>query len=126
HFHRPDAAIREAYRVLKPKGRLVLHVDSFTYREISEEQRAYHRVHYYVQNYFTIRSLGKILSDAGFVVNDYRYSFNSPLAHRLYKWGERRGFTGLSFLLMFPIGYPLVILSDYFMGKRDEGYDLYV
>src|SRR4051812_42175659 len=31
HFHRPDTAIGEAYRVLKPKGRLVLHVDSFTY-----------------------------------------------------------------------------------------------
>ena len=126
HFHNPDAAIREAHRVLKPKGRLVLHVDSLSYREISDAQREYHRVNYYVENYFTIRNLGKILTDSGFKVNEYKYSFNSPLTHRLYQWGERRGFTGLPFLLMFPFGYAAVKVSDRFLGKREEGYDLYV
>jgi ubiquinone/menaquinone biosynthesis C-methylase UbiE len=126
HFHDPAAAIREAHRVLKPKGRLVLHVDSLSYREISEAQREYHRVHYYVENYFTMVNLGKILRDAGFKINEHKYSFNSPITHRLYQWGERRGFTGVPFLLMFPLGYALVKLSDRLWGKREEGYDLYV
>jgi len=126
HFHDPAAAIREACRVLKPRGRLVLHVDSLSYREISDAQREYHRVHYYVENYFTMDNLGKILRDSGFKINEYKYSFNSPLTHRLYQWGERRGFTGLPFLMMFPIGYLMVKFSDRVWGKREEGYDLYV
>jgi len=126
HFHEPQAAIDEAYRVVKPGGTLVLHVDSFTYREITEEQRDYHRVHYYVENYFTIASLGRMLQAAGFRVEEYRYAFNSSLSHRLFQWGEKRGFTGLPFLLMFPAGYALCKLGDRFLGKREEGYDLFV
>ena len=37
-----------------------------------------------------------------------------------------RGFTGLPFLAMFPLGYPLVKISDRLWGKREEGYDLFV
>jgi SAM-dependent methyltransferase len=126
HFHNPQAAINEAFRVLKPGGRLVLHVDSFTYRETTPEVREHHRIHYYVQNFWTIQSLGRVLMTAGFRVNKYRYAFNSPLAHRLFVWGEMRGFTGLPFLAMFPIGYPLVKISDRLWGQPQEGYDLFV
>jgi SAM-dependent methyltransferase len=126
HFHDPQAAINEAWRVLKPGGSLVLHVDSFTYREITPAVREHHRVHYYVENFFTIKSLSRILNKASFDVDEYCYAFNSPIAHRLFVWGEMRGFTGLPFLLAFPVGYPLVKLSDRLMGKREEGYDLFV
>lgn len=125
HFHDPQAAVSEAWRVLKPGGKLVLHVDSFTYREINPRIREHHRVHYLVENFFTIKSLGKILHNANFSVDHYRYSFNSKLANWFFEWGEMRGFTGLPFLLMFPIGYSLVKLGDKFTGQREEGYDLY-
>jgi ubiquinone/menaquinone biosynthesis C-methylase UbiE len=126
HFHDPQKAINEAFRVVKPGGLLVLHVDSFTYREISDKLRAYHRKHYFVENYFTIKSLSGLLRNAGFEVNQYRYAFNSPISHRFFMWGEKRGFTGLPFLLMFPIGYALCKLGDGLLGNREEGYDLYV
>ena len=126
HFHDPQAAINEAWRVLKPGGRLVLHVDSFTYREISPALREHHRKHYYVNNFFTIRSLAQLLTNAHFKITRYRYAFNSPLSHRLFAWGEMRGFTGWPFLAMFPLGYPLIKLSDRLAGRRDEGYDLFV
>jgi len=126
HFHNPQKAIDECWRVLKPGGTLVLHVDSFTYREISPALREHHRVHYYVENFFTIQSLGTILRKASFSIDRYKYAFNSPLTHRLFAWGEMRGFTGLPFLAMFPIGYTVCKLSDRLMGKREEGYDLYV
>jgi ubiquinone/menaquinone biosynthesis C-methylase UbiE len=126
HFLNPQNAIKEAARVLKPGGLLVLHVDSFSYREISKELREYHRVHYYVENFFMIDSLGKLLRNAGFQVNKHEYAFNSPISHRFFAWGEQRGFTGLPFLLMFPVGYAMCKLGDQFMGKRNEGYDLYV
>lgn len=126
HFHDPQAAINEAWRVLKPGGRLVLHVDSFTYREIPVEVREHHRTHYYVENFFTKKSLCDRLEKAPFRVDEYQFTFNSPLAHRLFVWGEMRGFTGLPFLAMFPFAYPAIKLSDGLFGKRDEGYDLYV
>jgi ubiquinone/menaquinone biosynthesis C-methylase UbiE len=126
HFHHPERAIAEAHRVLKPGGELVLHVDSFTYRGISPALKEHHRVHYYVQNFFTAASLGKILAECGFKVRKHRFSFNSALTSRFYEWGEMRGFTGLPFLLMFPIAYPLIKLSDRFSGNRREGYDYYV
>lgn len=125
HFSDPQVAINEAARVLKPGGLLVLHVDSFSYRETSKQLREYHRVNYFVENFFTIDSLGKLLQNAGFRLNGYRYAFNSPISHRFFAWGEMRGFTGLPFLLMFPLGYPLCKLGDRLMGKREEGYDLY-
>jgi ubiquinone/menaquinone biosynthesis C-methylase UbiE len=125
HFNNPQAAINEMRRVLKPGGTLVLHVDSFSYREISPELREHHRVNYYVENFFRIDSLGKLLNNASFSVDQYKYAFNSPLTHRLFKWGEMRGFTGLPFLLMFPVGYTICKMSDKLMGKHEEGYDLY-
>lgn len=125
HFHDPQAALNEAWRVLKPGGILVLHVDSFTYRGINPRIREHHRVHYLVENFFTISSLGKMLQNAHFSIDAYRYSFNSKLANWFFEWGEMRGFTGLPFLLMFPVGYTMVKLGDKLSGKREEGYDLY-
>jgi 2-polyprenyl-3-methyl-5-hydroxy-6-metoxy-1,4-benzoquinol methylase len=126
HFHDPQAAINEAWRVLKPDGRLVLHVDSFTYRAISPAVREHHRLHHYVENFFTIQSLSALLKNAPFQIDEYRYAFNSPLAHRFFAWGEMRDFTGVPFLAAFPVAYPLIKLSDKVLGRRNEGYDLFV
>jgi ubiquinone/menaquinone biosynthesis C-methylase UbiE len=126
HFGDPQGAIHEMSRVLRPGGRLVLHVESFSYRGTSLEFRKYHRARYNIENYFSAESLSTMVKAARFDVDEFCYAFGSPIAHRLFLWAERRSFTGLSFLLAFPLAYPMVRLSDRLGGQADGGYDLFV
>jgi ubiquinone/menaquinone biosynthesis C-methylase UbiE len=125
HFNDPQKAVTEMGRVLKPGGTLVLDVDSFSYREIDEAVRERHRKNYFVNNYFTHESLGKIHQKAGLRIVEHCYSFYSKQAHKMYLWSEERGHTGWAFLLMFPVGYLMCKLGDKLSKTKHEGYDLY-
>lgn len=117
------AAFREIGRCLRPGGVLAMTVDSLNYRLITPEKRARHAEEYYVAHFYDASTITAILERAGFAVTHTRYIICSPLAHRLNSLADRH--RKLQYPL-FPLSYPLTLVSDRLFGRSDEGWKLAV
>ena len=125
HFEDDELALQEMYRVLKIGGLLVLTVDSLSYRGIKSSFREFHQRSAHVVNYYTDSQLAVKLQSVGFEVEESKYFINSPISTFFFNWGKRLEW-GVPYLALFPMIYPLSLLSDRFFSRKDEGYLLAV
>lgn len=121
HFRDGDQAIKEMSRVLKPQGKLFMTVDSFNYKGVNKHLQEKHKVRHQVISFYTVSSLKPKLEQNGFKIEKAKYFVNSPLSSFFYNLLIRNTWLGM---LLFPLSYPLSIISDKMLGKEDEGYFL--
>jgi GT2 family glycosyltransferase/ubiquinone/menaquinone biosynthesis C-methylase UbiE len=121
HFNDDNKALKEMSRVLKIGGILVLTVDSFTYTGIKNHLQETHRDDHHVVNYYSNSQLTQKLRKAGFEVEETKYFISSPMSAFFFNLGIRLR-SGVIFRFLFPIAYPLSVISDYFFSRESEGY----
>ena len=115
-------SLKEARRVLKPDGSIVLTVPSLTYL-IADKIKERHRKIAYVVNYYTRETMEKKLEMTGFGMVKSKYLLNSRITTFFCKIGIKLGWTGVLWFCMFPVAY-LCLVSDKLFGVKDKGYTL--
>ena len=123
HFKDDVKALKEMHRVLKPRGKVVLTTDSFTY-PISDELKERHRKIAYVVNYYTRETLKERFELAGFVVCRSGYLLNSWITSLFFNFGIKIRWSGNLWIVVSFIAYPLCRMSDRLLGVEDKGYTL--
>ncbi len=121
HFQNDENAIKEINRILKPKGILVLTVDSFTYKDVKKNIQEMHKKDYNVVNYYSESHLAQKLERSGFKVLKSRYFINSPLSSYFFSLGIRIKPVYIVWAIS-PIALFLSLLSDYLLAQKNEGY----
>lgn len=121
HLKDDVQALGEMRRVIKENGILSMTVDSFSYPGMSEALKNHHRVNYKVVNYYSYDDLEQKLSASGFRLLEHQFITNSPASRYFYEMYIRH--RKLSYFL-FPVAYPLSILSDRLFGKSEFGFKL--
>jgi SAM-dependent methyltransferase len=123
HFKDDIKALKEMHRVLKPNGSVVLTTDSFNY-PIEDELREKHREIAYVVNYYTPEKLKERFEIAGFEMTRSKYLLNSRITSFFVKIGIKIKWSGVLWIVISFIAYPLCLMSDRLFGLRDKGYTL--
>ncbi len=90
HIEEYQNVLNEAYRILRPGGRIVLTVDSLAGVDGALKEK--HRQDHGVENYFSRLALHVALRDAGFNNVYTKALFTSDGARRLFEYGIKRGF----------------------------------
>lgn len=123
--HIPDnhAAFNEFNRCLEPGGILALTVDSLNYWAITEARKQEHAKRYHVAHLYDRETIAAFLDQHGFDVTDTQYLQCSAISHALHLLCDR--YRKMHYLL-FPISYPLTMLSDRLLGRRNQGWKLAV
>jgi len=122
HIEDDIKALKEACRVLKPNGSIILTVPSLTYL-IDEKIKQRHRKIAYVVNYYTRETMKRKLETTGFSMVRSKYLLNSCMTTFFCKIGIKLEWKGLLWFGMFPMAY-LCLISDRFLGMKDKGYTL--
>lgn len=125
HITNDALALNEVLRVLKPGGIAVITTDSLTF-PISKEYIERHKEVAYVVKYYTEQSLIDIFERAGFKVADSKYILNSHLTSFFYKIGIVLKFSGIRWLLVSLIAYPVCLLAERWFGVNGVGYTLII
>jgi ubiquinone/menaquinone biosynthesis C-methylase UbiE len=124
HFTNDAQSLNEMARVLKPGGRAVLTVDSFTY-PIAPELKERHRQMCAVEHYYTREDMAKALKNAGLTMARSEYLLTSGLTSFFIKfWIKHNRLNNLFILIAFVS--PLMLLSENLSGKKDRGFTLIV
>lgn len=122
HIRDDMKALKDACRVLKPNGGIVLTVPSLTYL-INEKIKERHRKIAYVVNYYTHETMKKKLEMTGFSMVRSKYLLNSRMTTFFCKIGIKLGWSGALWFSMSPLAY-LCLISDKLFGMEDKGYTL--
>ena len=123
HFKDDIKALKEACRVLKPNGKVVLTTDSFNY-PISDELKEMHRKIAYVVHYYTQEKLKERFEIAGFEMKQSKYLPNSRITSFFFKIGIKIEWSVILWMVVSFIAYPLCFVSDRLFGVKDKGYTL--
>jgi 2-polyprenyl-3-methyl-5-hydroxy-6-metoxy-1,4-benzoquinol methylase len=122
HIEDDMRALKEACRVLKTNGRLVLTVPSLTYL-IGDKIKERHRKIAYVVNYYTHETMKNKFEMTGFSMVRSEYLLNSHITTFFCKIGIKLAWSGVLGFGMFPLAYLCLVLDKLF-GMKDKGYTL--
>jgi len=124
HFTNDLKALKEMNRVLKPKGCVVMTVDSLTC-PISNELKARHKTYSHVVNYYTHKTLKKRFEFSGFEMKKSKYILSSWITSFFFKISiilcDKNG---IIWEIISLFGYPVCLISEKCFGKGDQGYTL--
>jgi len=123
HFQDDVKALREMNRVLKPNGIIMLTTDSLSYL-INDRTKQKHSKIANVVNYYDSEKLEKRLASCGFGMIKSKYLLNSGITSFFYKLGIRLEWSGLLWMGISLIAYPLCSISDKLFGIKGVGYTL--
>ncbi|MEW5760593.1 MAG: methyltransferase domain-containing protein [Candidatus Thermoplasmatota archaeon] len=126
HFEKDILALKEANRVLKEGGYIILCVDSL--KGFDDITVARHKKNAKVVSLYTKEEIMEKLKLSGFEVIDTKYYLNSPLSVKLVKGVALRAreslFKQIIFRIPFMFYYLISIFSDNFFGKENIAFGL--
>ena len=126
HFSNDEMAVKEANRVLKAGGSLVLSVDSLNYRGVAPPFREKCKVKHFVNQFYTKRQLEKKLVRSGFKISKIKYVVNTPVSSLAYKLGCYFRWRGIDcmdsviFVCLLPASF--ILENVLRIGFKEEGY----
>lgn len=123
HFKDDIKTLKEMHRVLKPNGSVVLSTDSFNY-PTEDELKEMHRNIAHVVNYYTSEKLKERFEISGFEMYRSEYLLNSRITSFFFKIGIKIRWSGILWMMVSFVAYPLCLMSDRLFGVRDKGFTL--
>ena len=78
HLPNDKETLREAWRILRPHGRLLLTLDSLSNDALDDEWRSVHRERHFVRQFYTHETISELLEQCGFSLERHKYLVSSP------------------------------------------------